>query len=195
MKGPNLIKTFSLLVMATGMGLLVFTSEALAAGSAGDWRPTYDLVMRWLNFIILVFLLIKFGKNPLMNLLSQRKGELQREISRVEEQRDKAQAKVKEVYTLLDESAERLEYIKEKIVKRGENRKKEIIRDGQKESKFLLQESERKLYAQFLSAKKTFQAEMVDEAMQVVFKKLPPQISDEDNQKLLNQYFARVSSE
>ncbi|MEE8542046.1 MAG: ATP synthase F0 subunit B [Desulfobacterales bacterium] len=195
MKGPNLIKTFSLLVMATGMGLLVFTSEALAAGSAGDWRPTYDLVMRWLNFIILVFLLIKFGKNPLMNLLSQRKGELQREISRVEEQRDKAQAKVKEVYTLLDESAERLEYIKEKIVKQGENRKKEIIRDGQKESKFLLQESERKLYAQFLSAKKTFQAEMVDEAMQVVFKKLPPQISDEDNQKLLNQYFARVSSE
>ncbi len=194
MKGPNLIKTFSILVMATGMGLLVFTSEALAAGSAGDWRPTYDLVMRWLNFLILVFLLIKFGKNPLMNLLSQRKGELQREISRVEEQRDKAQAKVKEVYTLLDESAERLEYIKEKIVKQGENRKKEIIRDGQKESKFLLQESERKLYAQFLSAKKTFQAEMIDEAMKIVFKKLPQQISEEDNQKLLNQYFARVTS-
>ena len=126
MKGPNLIKTFSILVMATGMGLLVFTSEALAAGSAGDWRPTYDLVMRWLNFLILVFLLIKFGKNPLMNLLSQRKGELQREISRVEEQRDKAQAKVNEAHKLLDESVVRLKDRKEKIIKQGENRKKEI---------------------------------------------------------------------
>jgi len=31
--------------------------------------------------------------------------------------------------------------------------------------------------------------------MKIVFKKLPPQISDEDNQKLLGQYFARVASE
>ncbi len=195
MKWSAIIKTLAIFAMTAGMGLLVFTSEALAVGSAGDWRPTYDLVMRWLNFIILVFLLIKFGKNPLMNLLRQRKEELQREINRAEEKRNKAQAKVKEVNKLLDESVVRLEDRKEKIIKQGENRKQEIIRDGQKESKLLLQESERKLYAQFLSAKKTFQAEMIDEAMKIVFKKLPPQISDEDNQKLLNQYFARVSSE
>ncbi len=195
MKWSNLIKTLAIFVMTAGMGLLVITSEALAIDSAGGWRPTYDLVMRWLNFLILVFLLIKFGKNPLLNLLRKRKEELQREINRAEEKRNKAQAKVKEVNKLLDESVVRLEDRKEKIIKQGENRKQEIIRDGQRASQLLLQESERKLDAHFLSARKTFQAEMIDEAMKIVFEKLPQQISDEDNQKLLNQYFARVASE
>lgn len=194
MKGSNLIKMLSIFVMTAGLSLHVFTSDAFAVGSAGEWRPIYDLVMRYLNFLILVFLLIKFGKNPLMNLLHQRKRELQREINRAEEQRNKARAKVKEANKLLDESIVRLEDRKEKIIKQGENRKQEIIRDGQKQSKLLLQDAKRKLYAQFLSAKKTFQAEMIDEAMKIVFKRLPPQISDEDNEKLLNQYFARVSS-
>jgi len=195
MKGSTFIKILSIFVISAGMSLQGFTSEAFAAGSANDWRQTYDLVMRWLNFVILVFLLIKFGKNPLMNLLRQRKGELQREINRAEEKRNKAQARVKEANKLLDESVVRLEDRKEKIIKQGENRKQEIIRNGQKESKLLLQEAKRKLYAQFLSARKTFQAEMIDEAMEIVFERLPPQISAEDNQKLLNQYFARVSSE
>jgi len=194
MKRSNLIKTLIIFVMIAGLSLPGFTSDAFAVGSAGDWRPTYDLVMRWLNFIILVFLLIKFGKNPLMNLLRQRKRELQREINRAEEQRDKAQAKVKETHKLLDESAVRLENRKEKIRQQGENRKQEIIRDGQKESTLLLQEAKRRIEAQVLSAKTTFQAEIIDEAMKIVFKKLPPLISDEDNQKLLNQYFARAAS-
>ena len=195
MKRSTLIKILSILVMTAGMSLQGFISDAFAVGGAGDWRPTYDLVMRWLNFIILVFLLIKFGKNPLMNLLRQRKKELQREINRAEEKRNKAQAKVKEAHQLLAESVVRLEDRKEKIIKQGENRKQEIIREGQKESTLLLQEAKRKLNAQFFSAKKNFQAEMIDEAMKIVLKRLPPQISDEDNQKLLNQYFARVASE
>ena len=85
------------------------TSGAFAADGSNQWRPTYDLVMRWLNFGILVFLLIKFGKKPLLSLLHKRKEELQREINRAEEQRNKAETKIKEVHTLLDGSVVRLE--------------------------------------------------------------------------------------
>ncbi|MBC8391069.1 MAG: ATP synthase F0 subunit B [Deltaproteobacteria bacterium] len=194
MKRLKTIVTLIIFVIIAGFSLQSFAAEAVAGDTAHSWRPTYDLVMRWLNFIILVFLLIKFGKNPLMNLLRQRKGELQREINRAEEQKNKAQARVKETRKLLDESVVRLEDRKEKIIKLGENRKQEIIRDGQRASKLLLQEAKRRIDAQVLSAKKTFRAEMIDEAMKIVFKRLPPQISDEDNQKLLNQYFARVAS-
>jgi hypothetical protein len=40
-----------------------------------------------------------------------------------------------------------------------------------------------------------FQAEMVDEAMQTVFEKLPQHITQADNQKFLDQYLTQVSSE
>ena len=38
--------------------LHVAGGEVLAAD--GNWRPVYDLVMRWVNFLILAFLLFKF---------------------------------------------------------------------------------------------------------------------------------------
>ena len=117
MKCSKVIKASLVLVVALGMSLLFFTSETLAADSSGNWRSTYDYVMRWLNFVILAFLLVKFGKNPLMNVLRQRKQELQREIKRAEEQQKKAEAKADEVRQQLDESVAHLEEIKKRIVR------------------------------------------------------------------------------
>lgn len=63
-----------------------------------------------------------------------------------------------------------------------------------RESKILLQGAKRRIDNQFLSARQRLQAEMIDEAMNIVFRKLPQQISEEDNRKFLNQYLTRVSS-
>jgi F-type H+-transporting ATPase subunit b len=190
-----MIKASLVLNVALYMCLLFFASETLAADNSGSWRPTYDLIMRWLNFVVLVFLLVKFGKNPLMNVLRQRKEELQRAIKRAEEQRKNAEAKANEVRQQLDESVAHLEEIKQRIIKRGETRKKEIIQEAQAESKILLMEAKRRIDNQILSTKKMFQAEMIDEAMKTVFKRLPQHITQADNQKFLDQYLTQVSSD
>jgi len=195
MTRSDIIRALVILVIILYLGLQFFPSEAFAADSSGDWRSTFDLVMRWLNFGILVFLLIKFGKNPLMNLLRQRKQELQREIKWAEEQRQEAEAKVKEANRQLDESIARLEEIKEKIIKQGEIIKQKIIQDAQAESKIILEEAKRRIDTQALSARKMCQAEMIDEAMKIVLQKLPQQITEEDNQKFLDQFLFRVLSE
>jgi len=195
MKWSKMIKASLVLNVALCLSLLFFATETLAADNSGSWRPTYDLIMRWLNFVVLVFLLVKFGKNPLMNMLRQRKEELQKEIQMAEEQRKNAEAKANEVRQQLDESVARLEEIKQRIVKRGESRKKEIIQEAQAESKILLIEAKRRIDTQILSTKKMFQAEMIDEAMKTVFEKLPQHITQADNQKFLDQYLTQVSSD
>jgi F-type H+-transporting ATPase subunit b len=192
MKRLNMIKTLLILLITIGMSLPFATPGAFAADGYSHWRPTFDLVMRWLNFGILVFLLIKFGKNPLLSLLRKRKEEFQREIKRIEEQREEAEAKVEEIQNKLDQSAEQLAEIKQRIIKQGENKKQEIIQAAHQESKILLQEAKRRIDTQVLIAKKKFQAQLIDEAMKIVFKKLPQQITEEDNQNFLSQYLARV---
>jgi F-type H+-transporting ATPase subunit b len=195
MKGSRMIKASLVLVFALCMSLLFFVTATLAADNSGNWRPTYDLIMRWLNFVILVSLLIKFGKNPLMNMLRQRKEELQREIKRAEEQRKNAEAQTYEVRQQLDESVAHLEVIKQRIIKQGETRKKEIIQGAQAESKILLMEAKRRIDNQILSTKKMFQAEMIDEAMKTVFEKLPQHITQADNQKFIGHYLTKVLSD
>ena len=195
MKCSKVIKASLVLAVALGMSLLFFTSETLAADFSGNWRSTYDYVMRWLNFVILAFLLVKFGKNPLMNVLRQRKQELQREIKRAEEQRKNAEAQANEARQQLEESGAHLEEVKQRIIRQGETRKNEIIQGAQAESKILLIEAKRRIDTQILSAKKMFQAEMIDEAMKTVFEKLPQYINPTDNQKFLDQYLRQVSSD
>jgi F-type H+-transporting ATPase subunit b len=195
MKRSKMIKASLVLAFALCLSVLFFTSETLAADNSANWRPTYDLVMRWLNFVILAFLLVKFGKNPLMNMLRQRKEELQREIKRAEEQRKNAEAKANEARQQLDEGVARLEEIKQKIIKQGETRKKEIIQEAQAESRILLMEAKRRIDNQILSTKKMFKAKMIDEAMKTVFEKLPQHITQADNQKFLDQYLTQTLSE
>ena len=162
--------------------------EALATDSADNWRHTYDLIMMWVNFIILAFLLLKFGKTPLMNFLRGRREELARQIERVEEEKKKADARVEDSLKQLDESAARFEKIRQRIIKQGEKKKQMIIEDAHLESKILLQGAKRKIDNQLLKAKNKYRDEMIDRAIDIVFESLPREMTDQDNQRFLKQY-------
>ena len=166
--------------------------EALAADGANHWRHTYDLVMMWVNFLILAFLLVKFGRKPLMGFLHGRREELAQEIERIEAERKEADAKVADALKQLGESEIRLERIKGRIIKEGEKKKQTIIENAQQESKILLEEAQRKIGNLFVDAKKKYRDEMIDKAMEIVFEKLPLEITDQDNQRLLKQFLMRA---
>jgi len=178
-----------------GFVFYLLTFNAFAADGSNAWRPTYDLIMRWVNFVILAFILVKFGKGPLLNMLGQRKKDLQKEISLAEKQKNGAKDKLQKIREQLDASSERFEEIKKRIIQQGENKKKEMIENAQKESRILIQEAKRRMDTQILSVQKAFQAEMVDEAMKIVFQKLPRYFSEKDNQKLIELYLTQVSPE
>ena len=70
-------------------GLIILTAlfflsagavEVLAAEGGGGWRPTYDIIMRWVNFGILAFIFFKFARRPLKNFLSDKKNEISLQI-------------------------------------------------------------------------------------------------------------------
>lgn len=169
--------------------------EALATDTANHWRHTYDLVMMWVNFIILAFLLVKFGKTPLMNFLRGRREELARQIGRVEEEKKKADARVEDSLKQLDESAARFEKIRERIIKQGKKKKQAIIEGAHLESKILLEEAKRRIDNQISMAKKKFRDEMIDRAMDIVVEKLPREMTDQDNQRFLKQYLDSTRTE
>jgi F-type H+-transporting ATPase subunit b len=176
-----------------GFVFYLLTFNAFAADGSNAWRPTYDLIMRWVNFVILAFILVKFGKDPLLKMLGQRKKDLQKEISLAEKQKNGAEDKLQKIREQLDASSERFEEIKRRIIQQGENKKKEMIEGAKKESRILIQEAKRRMDTQILSVQKAFQAEMVEETMKIVFQKLPQYFTEKDNQKLIERYLTHVS--
>jgi len=177
----------------TGLLSLHFLGyEALAAEKASSWRPIYDLILRWINFGIIVFLVVKYLKTPIMNFLRGQKEKLAQEIKRLEDKKKGVSANIEETLKTIGESEVRFTELKERIVRQGEKKKESIIQTAQKQSKMMLEDAKRRIDTHFIQAKNKFKAEMIDKAIDLAMERLPKEITTEDNEKLTIEYLTLV---
>jgi F-type H+-transporting ATPase subunit b len=182
-------------LIAIGLGLHFLGHDAFAAEKSSNWRPMYDLILRWINFFIIVFVVVKYGKKPIMNFLRGQKDKLAEEIHQLENEKQDAEAKIKETLRAVDESEVRFSELKDRIVQQGEKKKIEIIESAQNQSKMMLQDAKRRIDAHFLHAKSEFRAELIDRAMDMALERLPKEITPEDNDKFARLFLESALTE
>ncbi|MEX1349981.1 MAG: ATP synthase F0 subunit B, partial [Desulfobacterales bacterium] len=173
MKAIKKIAKICYFILAVVIGILLLGSEASAANNSDDWRPTFDLVMRWLNFGIIVFILVKYARTPIKDFLLSRREEVAREIELVEGKKEAANKKIEDAVRMLDESEVRFARVKERIIQEGETKKQKLIEDAKQESKILIESTMKKIDNQLLDAQKAFKSELVDAAISLAMKRLP----------------------
>lgn len=179
------------IMIVAGLHLTGF--NALASETGGGWRPTYDHVMIWLNFGIFAFLLIKYLKTPLINFLRGRRDELAGEISRLEEQKGQISQEISDTQQLFEKSEARYKNIKANIITQGEEKKEEIIEAARRESQLMIEQANVRIDNQILQAKSKFKSEMIDLAFSLAMNRLPDEITETDNQRLLDRYIEQAS--
>jgi len=170
-------------LIAIALSLHFLGHDALAAEKSSNWRSTYDLILRWINFGIIIFVIVKYGKTPIMNFLRGQKGKLAQEINRLENEKEDAKAKIKKTLKAVDESEVRFSELKDRIIQQGEKKKAEIIESAQNHSKMMIEDAKRRIGIHFLQAKDEFRAELIDKAMDMALERLPKEITLEDNDK------------
>ena len=168
--------------------------EGIAAGNGGTWRTTYDLVMRWVNFLILAAIIVKFGRRPLMDFLNGRKEEIAYELRRLEEKKQAVLQKVGDMQQQLEDSQARYEQIKERIIRQGRNRKQAIIDEAHRESRLLMEATKSHIDNRLRSAKRELRAEIIDLAVDKATQKLPKVLTDKDNRRLLEKFMESSAS-
>ena len=192
---PGLQNAFlSWLALIICLSVFGLAPDALAADSGGDWRPTYDLVMRWVNFVILAAIIVKFGRRPLMDFLTGRKEEVAYELRRLEEEKEALLEKVGEMRRQIEDSESRYEQIKKRIVAQGNNRKQAIIDEAQRESRILMETAKNHIENRLRTAKRTLRAEIIDLAVDKAMQELPAMVTAEDNRKLVEKLIERAAS-
>lgn len=182
-------------LIAIVLSLHFLGHDALAAEKSSGWRPMYDLILRWINFGIIAFLIVKYGKTPIMNFLRGQKDKLAQEINQLENEKEDANAKIKEALKTVDESEVRFSELKDRIIQQGEKKKTEIIESAQNQSKMMLEDSKRRIDTYFLQAKNEFKAELIDRAMDMAMEQLPREVTPEDNDKFTRLFLESTSTE
>ena len=182
-------------LIAIVLSLHFLGHDAFAAEKSSSWRPIYDLILRWVNFGIIAFLIVKYGKTPLMNFLRGQKDKLAQEIDRLENEKEDAKAKIKETLKTVDESDVRFSELKDRIIQQGEKKKIEIIESAQNQSRMMLEDGKRRINTYFLQAKSEFRAELIDRAMDMAMERLPREITPQDNDKFTRLFLESTSTE
>jgi len=168
--------------------------EALAADNSGGWRPIFDLAMRWVNFLILAFLLIKFSRAPIKKFLAGKKQDIADEIGGLEADKEEMLRQIDESKKQLKNSRERLSALKKRIGTQGEKNRQKIIDEAEQESKMMLKSAQQKVDSRIVEARQLLKSELVDSAISLAAKLLPEKITEEDNQKFIDAFMSSASS-
>jgi F-type H+-transporting ATPase subunit b len=181
-------------ILAGLLSLHLLGLDAHAAEGSSHWRPVYDLIMRWINFGIIVFVVYKYGRKPFMNFLRGRKEQVAGEIEELETRKNEMVARINRTQKDIEESDVRFAELKERIIRQGETKKAEIIEFAQKHGKSMIEDAKRRIDTHILQAKNAFRSELIDRAVDVALERLPGQITPEDNEKFTREFLDGAST-
>ena len=173
------------------LGIHMLSTTAVAAGPG--WRPIYDEIMLWINFFILVFFIVKYGKKPFMNFLKGRTDEVENKIHQLQKQKNAIDAKISKINQMIEDSSAKFEQIKARIINEGERAKQKIIEDAKTQSKKIIELEKLKAENRIVQAKNQFMAELVDAAGTLAQNRLPAEITNQDHQQLLNLFLSNIT--
>jgi F-type H+-transporting ATPase subunit b len=93
---------------------------------------------------------------------------------------------------MLEEGKDRFNIIKERIIAQGEKKKEQLIEEAELQSGYMLIEAKRKVDNQIYRAQEKFRIELVDSAFDLVFERLPKEITEEDEEKLVRNFLEDI---
>jgi F-type H+-transporting ATPase subunit b len=177
------------------LGLALWGADVQAAESAGHWRETYDLTMRWINFLILVGVIVKYARVPIKNFLKMRKADVEAEIVQLEKEKSEVVARVSTLVKEGEDSQAQLAELKERLLADGQRRKREIIEEAKAHSLLIIEEAKRKVEYQILKARQQFKEALVDAAADLALKRLPVEVKAADQEMMLGLFLQGIENQ
>ncbi len=182
----------ALCVTTLFVGFYMVALPVAAQAADPQWRPTYDVAMRWVNFIILVAVIVKYAREPIKDFLKLQKSDIVSEIGELETEKAKIVGDIKAVKQKAIESRSHFHDLKDRLIAQGETRKQQIVEQAKQQSKIMLEETRRKMENRITQAKAGLQMELLDMAIDQATVKLPSVMTAGDAQQLLDDYMSSL---
>jgi F-type H+-transporting ATPase subunit b len=174
-------------------GAVWAAAPVLAAEDGGEsWRATYDVVMRWVNFLILAGLIYKYLRRPLMLFLKGEKDKIKAELQDLETAKAAADDSLRRVEEQLASDAQRLVRSRELMMAAAQKRRDQIIAEARRHGQLILEAGQRAIEGQIHEAKARLRVEMVDAAMAIVDQRLPLEMTEQDQKELTRRYIEGI---
>lgn len=190
---PNNWKCLFSIVCVVACFAFSFT-DAFAAEKVTEGRKTYNTIMLWVNFGILVVVFIKFARKPLMDALRAFIDKVAGELNGIKTQHSENEKTLNVEMAKVENIQNHLDGMRSRIIEMGEKEKKKIIEQAKLAAEKMIDDAKAYAGFQMEKARKELSDEMVDLAISLVEEKLAEEISQEDNEKLINDFLVNLET-
>ena len=173
---------------------VLFSSFALAAGGGADRSgDLLDLLYRFINFgLLVIILIIVLRKVPVKEYFSSRIEGIKKELEDLKKQREAAEQKARDLETKLKAFEEERKEILAQYQADGLAEKERILAEAGVRAKQILRQAEVSIQFEMQTAKEKLKQEVVALAAQRAEEIIAREMTDKDQDRLVNEFIDKL---
>ena len=169
--------------------VLLFVEPLYAADTVfGIPREQWDLAWKIINFLALIYLVVKYGKGPLTNFLRSCREQVETKLGDLESEEGDLSTQEAEQEEQLANIDERIGTIKDVYHRIGEDQKQAILQQAEEMRRRILEDAEKAAENEFRKAATLFRHEVVEMAVELAEKRIREKLTSKDHQTLVDNY-------
>lgn len=166
----------------------VFASEG---GHGNYWK---DYLFQFINFIVLLAILIKFIRPALKGYLEKRHNQVKEELQRAKELSEAAEKAYAEAQQRLENLDAEIKKIREKMLAEVEQEKKKLLEEAERKAELMRAQAEQGLKDEINQLKKKLREEISLEALKLAEEIVKKSITRDDQKRLINLFVQQLGS-
>lgn len=175
---------------------LIAASSAFAVGGGHS-----DHVFTWkdwlwpvVNFLVLVVVLVKFGRTPIKEFFKNRTAMIEKSLKEAQEAKELAQKTLIEVQKRLNNTDKEIEQILEAARKSGEKEKEAIIVEGERLREKILTQAKSNIDFELQKAKDAIKSDAALMALEIAEQQIKEKLGRKEQETLIDDYIKRLEA-
>jgi F0F1-type ATP synthase membrane subunit b/b'/subtilisin-like proprotein convertase family protein len=144
------------------------------------------------NFSLLVFILVYFGRKPVKSFLVERRRLVEEDLVEAQRLKEEAERKYEEYSGRLEKLDQELEALRKEMIKAGEEERDRIVAEAEAKAARIRRDTQFLIDQQMKQLRVDLTREAVDAAVQAAEKALKDKVTSHDQERLANDYLARL---
>ena len=170
------------------VAVLMTVCPAWAAESGGHALNWTDFMLRFLNFAIMLAILVKLLKKPIANFFKSRTENIEKLLEELEAKKRAAEAKAAEYKSRLDRLEQETGQIVDEYVQEGEREKQKIVDAAAKQAEYIKQQARFAIQQEMKAARESLQEEIAELSVAAAENLLKKNIRPADQQRLVEEF-------
>jgi len=172
---------------------IFFAGSAFAAGGGdADHDPIMEAAWQGLNLLIVLGVLVYFGRGPVGEFFATRRGDIQKDLSEAADLLRQAEQRNADLQRRLGDLSSEVEGIHESTTRRAEEESERILADASATAERIRNDAQTAVDQELRRAKSELRDEAATIALELAAQKLSDNVSDADRERLMDEFITRV---